>query len=61
MTQKSDILAVKLREGEINDEKLLDSDVLLSLDANGPGRHIYINNIPESLRGRGAQTHQTEN
>ena len=32
---KADILSVKLREGEINDEQLLDSDVLIGLDAEG--------------------------
>ncbi len=32
---KADILSVKLREGDIADEKLLDSDVLLGLDAEG--------------------------
>ena len=28
---KADILSIKLREGVINDEKLLDSDVLMGL------------------------------
>jgi len=32
---KADILSVKLREGAISDEKLLDSDVLIGLDKNG--------------------------
>jgi len=32
---KADILALKLREGEIVDERLLDSDVLLGLDEGG--------------------------
>jgi len=32
---KADILSVKLREGKINDEQLLDSDVLIGLDAEG--------------------------
>lgn len=32
---KADILSVKLREGEINDEQLLDSGVLIGLDAEG--------------------------
>ena len=32
---KADILSVKLREGEIADEKLLDSDVLMGLDKEG--------------------------
>jgi len=32
---KADILSVKLKEGEIIDEKLLDSDVLMGLDKNG--------------------------
>ena len=32
---RADILTLKLREGAITDEKLLDSDVLLGLDENG--------------------------
>ena len=32
---KSDILAMKLREGAIKDEKLLDSDVVLGFDETG--------------------------
>jgi len=32
---KADILALKLREGSIMDEKLLDSDVLLGFDRKG--------------------------
>jgi len=32
---KADILSVKLREGEITDEKLLDSDVLVGVDEAG--------------------------
>ncbi len=32
---KADILALKLREGEVVDERLLDSDVLLGLDEGG--------------------------
>lgn len=32
---KADILTLKLREGAIRDEKLLDSDVLLGLDEDG--------------------------
>ena len=32
---KADILSVKLREGEIADEQLLDSDVLVGLDQSG--------------------------
>ena len=32
---KADILTLKLREGAINDEKLLDNDVLLGLDKDG--------------------------
>jgi len=32
---KADILTLKLREGAIVDEKLLDSDVLLGLDIDG--------------------------
>jgi uncharacterized protein YuzE len=32
---KADILVVKLKEGEMVDEKLLDSDVLLGLDEEG--------------------------
>ena len=32
---KADILSVKLREGEITDEKLLDNDVLMGLDKEG--------------------------
>jgi len=32
---KADILAIKLKEGAIMDEKLLDSDVVLGLDENG--------------------------
>jgi len=32
---KADILTLKLREGAITDEKLLDSDVLLGFDENG--------------------------
>jgi len=32
---KADILSVKLREGEINDEKLLDNDVLIGVDKEG--------------------------
>ncbi len=32
---KADILILKLREGTIIDEKLLDSDVLLGLDEKG--------------------------
>ncbi|MEM2935686.1 MAG: DUF2283 domain-containing protein [Candidatus Bathyarchaeia archaeon] len=32
---KADILAVKLREGAIKDEKLLDSDVVLGFDEKG--------------------------
>ena len=32
---KADILSVKLREGKIADENLLENDVLISLDKNG--------------------------
>jgi len=32
---KADILAIKLKEGAIRDEKLLESDVVLGLDENG--------------------------
>lgn len=32
---KADILSLKLREGAIIDERLLDSDVLLGLDEDG--------------------------
>ncbi len=32
---KADILSMKLREGAIKDEKLLDSDVVLGFDENG--------------------------
>jgi len=32
---KADILAVKIREGAIKDEKLLDSDVVLGFDEKG--------------------------
>jgi len=32
---KADILSIKLREGVINDEKLLDSDVLMGFDSEG--------------------------
>ncbi|MDK2463363.1 MAG: DUF2283 domain-containing protein [Candidatus Korarchaeota archaeon] len=32
---KADILAIKLREGAIEDEELLDSDVVLGLDGEG--------------------------
>jgi len=32
---KADILAMKLREGAIKDEKLLDSDVVLGFDEGG--------------------------
>jgi uncharacterized protein YuzE len=32
---KADILSVKLRPGEINDEKLLENDVLIGLDKEG--------------------------
>jgi len=32
---KADILTMKLREGAINDEKLLDSDVVLGFDKKG--------------------------
>jgi len=32
---KADILSIKLREGAINDEKLLDSDVLMGFDSEG--------------------------
>ncbi|HKZ93152.1 MAG TPA: DUF2283 domain-containing protein [Candidatus Bathyarchaeia archaeon] len=32
---KADILTMKLREGAIQDEKLLDSDVLLGFDKKG--------------------------
>jgi len=32
---KADILAVKLREGAIKDERLLDSDVVLGFDEGG--------------------------
>jgi len=32
---KADILSVKLREGEINDEKLLDNDILIGVDKKG--------------------------
>jgi len=32
---KADILAVKLREGAIKEEKLLDSDVVLGFDEEG--------------------------
>lgn len=32
---KADILAMKLREGAIKDEKLLDSDVVLGFDEEG--------------------------
>jgi len=32
---KADILAMKLREGAIKDEKLLDSDVVLGFDERG--------------------------
>ena len=32
---KADILAVKLREGTIKDERLLDSDVVLGFDEGG--------------------------
>jgi len=32
---KADILAIKLKEGAIKDEKLLESDVVLGLDENG--------------------------
>lgn len=32
---RADILSVKLREGEIADEKLLDGDVLMGLDQSG--------------------------
>jgi hypothetical protein len=35
---KADILVVKLKEGEMVDERLLDSDVLLGIDEEGePG------------------------
>ena len=32
---KADILSVKIREGEIADEQLLDGDVLLDLNQSG--------------------------
>lgn len=32
---KADILSVKLKPGEINDEKLLENDVLIGLDKEG--------------------------
>jgi len=32
---KADILAMKLREGAVKDEKLLDSDVVLGFDEKG--------------------------
>jgi len=46
---KADILALKLREGSIIDEKLLDSDVLLGF--NGKGELVSLEVWDASKRG----------
>jgi len=46
---KADILVLKLREGAMADEKLLDSDVLLGLDENG--EIVYLEVWNASKRG----------